>query len=172
MHVKSLKSFVIVVSYVGACELTSSIIRTVCVTRSSTAFCYVFYFILFDFFAPPFLFGELNTDNSTARREPRLLMPPPPPLSPNTSLICLLVSMFHDRYQHQVDAYVPRVNPSQQLLPLLACDLDLLDPETIPWQVHEHEHQHFSQAFHFFVCSVCGSVCVSVCLCACVCWDW
>lgn len=32
---------------------------------------------------------------------------------------------------------MPQINVPRQPLPLLACDLDLLEPETIPWQVRE-----------------------------------
>lgn len=39
------------------------------------------------------------------------------------------------RYQHDVDSYVPQISSPDQPLPLLACDLDLLEPETIPWKV-------------------------------------
>lgn len=48
------------------------------------------------------------------------------------------------RYQHEVDAYVPQISMDDQPLPLLACDLDLLEPETIPWKVDLLERVHFA----------------------------
>ncbi|CAM9253148.1 unnamed protein product, partial [Laminaria digitata] len=47
------------------------------------------------------------------------------------------------RYQHEVDSYVPQISSPDQPLPLLACDLDLLEPETIPWKVDGHKGDSF-----------------------------
>ena len=60
-------------------------------------------------------------------------------------LLCRIDPGFR-RYQHEVDAYVPQINTSKQALPLLACDLDLLEPETIPWQVRSKEEEAASRA--------------------------
>ena len=47
------------------------------------------------------------------------------------------------RYQHEVDSFVPQVASPDQPLPLLACDLDLFEPETIPWNVRELHFEMF-----------------------------
>ncbi|CAN0024542.1 unnamed protein product [Ectocarpus sp. 13 AM-2016] len=52
-------------------------------------------------------------------------------------------SQLTSRYQHEVDAYVPQIKSSHQPLPLLACDLDFVEPETIPWQVDGHKGDSF-----------------------------
>ncbi|CBJ32197.1 conserved unknown protein [Ectocarpus siliculosus] len=52
-------------------------------------------------------------------------------------------SQLTSRYQHDVDAYVPQIKSSHQPLPLLACDLDFVEPETIPWQVDGHKGDSF-----------------------------
>eukprot|EP00752_Nemacystus_decipiens_P005744 g5197.t1 len=52
-------------------------------------------------------------------------------------------SQLTSRYQHEVDAYVPQINTAKHALPLLACDLDLLEPETIPWQLDGQKGDSF-----------------------------
>ncbi|CAM9996194.1 unnamed protein product, partial [Hapterophycus canaliculatus] len=52
-------------------------------------------------------------------------------------------SQLTSRYQHEVDSYVPQINVPRQPLPLLACDLDQLEPETIPWQVDGQKGDSF-----------------------------